>query len=228
MGSAILIKNPNNEKLRLIIDSSSFTDNHATTGAVATSPKVIALIEECIFINNTGENTVDPGVNIYTLANLTVAGENVTAEVKDNKFTYNAGVLNHGKHTAVLNNIVDMNNNTYLMDSISITFKVNRIGIELNVSVDNITYGETLKVVETLPSTASGRISYQLNGKEYTKDELESLKLGAGKYTLVATYNNEDYAPSSSTINFEVYKANPTIKYLNLEPTQSKSLHRNV
>ncbi len=266
LGSAILIKNPNNEKLTLIIDSSTFTNNHATTGAVATSPKVIALIEECIFINNTGENrhvysngftvahdtvfevsdanlkastvsygndsiikgTANPGVNIYTLANLTVAGENVTAEVKDNKFTYNAGVLNHGKHTAVLNNIVDMNNNTYLMDSISVTFKVNRVGIELNVSVDNITYGETLKVVETLPSTASGRISYQLNGKEYTKDELESLKLDAGKYTLVATYNNDDYAPSSSTINFEVYKANPTISVEDVEVEDNGTVIVNI
>ena len=266
LGSAILIKNPNNEKLTLLIDSSSFTDNHATTGAVATSPKVIALIEECIFINNTGENrhvysngftvahdtvfeitnanlkastvsygndsiikgTADPGVNIYTLANLTVDGENVTAEIKNNAFTYNAGVLNHGKHTAVLNNIVDMNNNTYLMDSISITFKVNRIGIELNVSVDNITYGETLKVVETLPSTASGRISYQLNGKEYTKDELESLKLDAGKYTLVATYNNDDYAPSSSTVNFEVYKANPTISVEDVEVEDNGTVIVNI
>ena len=266
LGSAILIKNPNNEKLTLIIDSSSFTDNHATTGAVATSPKVIALIEECIFMNNTGENrhvysngftvahdtvfeitnanlkastvsygndsiikgTADPGVNIYTLANLTVDGENVTAEIKNNAFTYNAGVLNHGKHTAVLNNIVDMNNNTYLMDSISVTFKVNRIGIELNVSVDNITYGETLKVVETLPSTASGRISYQLNGKEYTKDELESLKLDAGKYTLVATYNNDDYAPSSSTINFEVYKANPTISVEDVEVEDNGTVIVNI
>ena len=266
LGSAILIKNPNNEKLTLLIDSSSFTDNHATTGAVATSPKVIALIEECIFINNTGENrhvysngftvahdtvfevsdanlkastvsygnnsiikgTANPGVNIYTLANLTIDGENVTAENKNNAFTYNAGVLNHGKHTAVLNNIVDMNNNTYLMDSISITFKVNRIGIELNVSVDNITYGETLKVVETLPSTASGRISYQLNGKEYTKDELESLKLDAGKYTLVATYNNEDYAPSSSTVNFEVYKANPTISVEDVEVEDNGTVIVNI
>ncbi len=266
LGSAILIKNPNNEKLTLLIDSSSFTDNHATTGAVATSPKVIALIEECIFINNTGENrhvysngftvahdtvfevsdanlkastvsygnnsiikgTVDPGVNIYTLANLTVDGENVTAEIKNNAFTYNAGVLNHGKHTAVLNNIVDMNNNAYLMDSISVTFKVNHIGIELNVSVDNITYGETLKVVETLPSTASGRISYQLNGKGYTKDELESLKLDAGKYTLVATYNNDDYAPSSSTVNFEVYKANPTISVEDVEVEDNGTVIVNI
>ena len=266
LGSAILIKNPNNEKLTLFIDSSSFTDNHATTGAVATSPKVIALIEECIFINNTGESrhiysngftvahdtvfevsdanlkastvsygndsiikgAADPGVNIYTLANLTVDGENVTAEIKNNAFTYNAGVLNHGKHTAVLNNIVDMNNNTYLMDSISVTFKVNRIGIELNVSVDNITYGETLKVVETLPSTASGRISYQLNGKGYTKDELESLKLDAGKYALVATYNNEDYAPSSSTVNFEVYKANPTISVEDVEVEDNGTVIVNI
>ena len=35
--------------------------------------------------------------------------------------------------------------------------------------------------------------------------------LDAGKYTLVAIYNHEDYSFASSTVNFEVYKANPTI-----------------
>ena len=266
LGSAILIKNPNNKKLSLVIDDSYFANNHATTGAIVTSPKVTAFLDECIFLNNTGENrhiysngftvahdtlfdvkdvkinalsvpygnnsiikgSADIGVNIYALANLTVAGENVNAEIKNNKFTYNAGVLNYGKYTAVLNNIVDMNENTYIMDSATVTFKVNRVGIQLNVSVDNITYGENLKVVETLPSTALGTISYQLNGKEYTKAELESLKLDAGKYTLVASYNNEDFAPSSTVINFEVYKANPTISVADVEVDYNGTIIVNI
>ena len=266
LGSAILIKNPYDKKLTLLVDSSLFTDNHATTGAVATSPRVTALFDECIFANNTGENrniysngftvahdttfdvndaklsalsvsygndsiikcTVDVGANIYSAANLTVAGKNVIVEVKNNKFTYNAGVLNPGKYTAVLNNIVDMNNNTYVMDSISVNFKVNRVGIEFNVSVENITYGETLKVVETLPSTAAGTISYQFNGKYYTKDELESLKLDAGKYVLIASYNHEDFAPSSSVINFEVYKANPTISVRDVEVEDNGAVIVNI
>jgi len=266
LGSAILIKNPYNKKLSLIVDGSNFVNNHATTGAIVTSPKVTAFLDECIFLNNTGENrhiysngftvahdtlfdvkdvkinalsvpygnnsiikgSADIGVNIYALANLTVAGENVNAEIKNNKFTYNAGVLNYGKYTAVLNNIVDMNENTYMMDSATVTFKVNRVGIQLNVSVDNITYGENLKVVETLPSTALGTISYQLNGKEYTKAELESLKLDAGKYTLVASYNNEDFAPSSTVINFEVYKANPTISVADVEVEYNGTIIVNI
>ena len=266
LGSAILIKNPYDKKLTLLVDSSLFTDNHATTGAVATSPRVTALFDECIFANNTGENrniysngftvahdtvfdvnnaklsalsvaygnesiikgTVDVGANIYSAANLTVDGENVIVEVENNKFTYNAGVLNPGKYTAVLNNIVDMNNNTYVMDSISVNFKVNRVGIEFNVSVENITYGETLKVVETLPSTAAGTISYQFNGKYYTKDELESLKLDAGKYVLIASYNHEDFAPSSSVINFEVYKANPTISVRDVEVEDNGTVIVNI
>ena len=114
------------------------------------------------------------------------------------------------------------------MDGITEIFRVNRNSMEFNVSVDNITYGETLKVVEISPSTASGRISYQLNGKGYTKDELESLKLDAGKYTLVATYNNEDYAPSSSTINFEVYKANPIISVADVEIEYGNTIIVNI
>ena len=266
VGSVILIKNPYDKKLTLIMDSSAFTNNNATTGAVVTSPKVTALIDECVFANNTGQNrhiysngftvvhdsifdvkdaklnapsvqygesstitgTADIGTNTYAAANLTVAGVNSIAEIKNNAFTYNAGMLGSGKYNAVLNSIVDNNNNTYLMDSITEIFRVHRGSIEFNVSVDNITYGETLKVVESLPSTATGTIDYQLNGNYYTKDEIESLKLDAGKYTLVAIYDHEDFALSSTTVNFEVYKANPTIFVPNVDVKYNDSIVLNI
>ena len=265
-GSAILIKNPNDKKLTLFIDSSAFTNNHAVTGAIATSPKVTAFIDECVFANNTGENrniysngftvvhdsvldvrdaklnvpsvqygensiingSADFGTNIYATANLTVAGENVIVDIKNNEFTYDAGMLNHGKYSTVLNSIADNNNNTYIMDSITEIFRVNRESIEINVSVDNITYGETLKVVESLPSTATGTIDYQLNGKYYTKDEIESLKLDAGKYTLVAIYDHDDFAFTSTTVDFEVYKANPTISVPNVDVKYNDSIVLNI
>ncbi|WP_407380671.1 hypothetical protein [Methanobrevibacter sp.] len=266
VGSAILIKNPYDKKLTLFIDSSAFTNNHAVTGAIATSPKVTTFIDECVFANNTGQNrniysngftvvhdsvldvkdaklnapsvqygesstitgTADVGTNIYAAANLTVAGDNNIVEIKNNSFTYNAGVLDHGKYSAVLNSIADNNNNTYIMDSITEIFRVNRETIDINVSVDNITYGETLKVVESLPSTATGAIDYQLNGKYYTKDEIESLILDAGKYTLVAIYDHEDFAYTSITVDFEVYKANPTISVPNVEVEYNDSIVLNI
>ncbi|MDO5860279.1 Ig-like domain repeat protein, partial [Methanobrevibacter sp.] len=262
VGSAILIKNPNDKKLSLFIDSSAFINNTATNGAIATSPKVTAFIDECLFANNTGENrniysngftvahdsifdvkdtklnapsvqygesstitgTADVGTNLYAAANLTVAGVNSIVEIKNNAFAYNAGTLAHGKYYAVLNSIVDNNNNTYLMDSISEIFRVTRGSMEFNVSVVNITYGETLKVVESLPSTATGTIDYQLNGNYYTKDEIESLKLDAGKYTLVAIYDHEDFALSSTIVNFEVYKANPTISVPDVDVKYNDSI----
>ena len=249
LGSVILIKNPQDKKLFLSIDSSGFIDNHATNGAIATSPKVTTFIDECLFANNTGENrhiysngftivhdsifevrdaklnalsvqygesstingTVDIGTNIYATANLTIANENTFVEIKNNTFSYKTGILDRGKYSATLNGVVDANGNTYLMESITEIFRVNAAGFDLNVSVDNITYGETLTVVENLPQTVTGTVDYQLNGRYYTKEEIESLILDAGKYTLVAIYNHEDYSFASSTVNFEVYKANPTI-----------------
>ena len=266
VGSAILIKNPYNKKLNLLIDGTAFTNNNAATGTIATSPKVTTFVDECVFANNTGENrhiynngfavvhdsifdvkdaklnaptvqygessiisgTADIGTNVYAAANLTVAGSNVIAEIKNNAFSYNAGILDHGKYYAVLNSIVDNNNNTYLMDSITEIFRVNNRGFELNVSVDNITYGETLNIVEKLPSNATGAIDYQLNGKYYTKDEIESLKLDAGKYTLVAIYNHEDFAFTSTTVNFEVYKANPTISVADVEVAYNETIILNI
>ena len=266
LGSVILIKNPYNKKLNLVIDSSNFINNNAATGAIATSSRVTTLIDECIFANNTGENrhihsngftvvhdstfevkdaklnalsvqygessiingTADIGTNIYAAANLTVAGENILGEIKNNTFSYKTGILDHGKYYAVLNSIVDNSNNTYLMDSITEIFRVYNVGFELNVSVDNITYGETLKVVEILPSTATGTVGYQLNGKSYTKDEVESLKLDAGKYVLVAFYDHDDFAFTSTTVNFEVYKANPTISVADVEVEYNNTIIVNI
>ena len=180
-----------------------------------------------------GENAViggiaDIGTNLNTAANLTVAGENVMIDIKNNTFSYKTNILDHGRYYAVLNSIVDSNNNTYLMDSITEIFRVNRNPIELNVSVDNITYGETLKVVERLPSNAMGTLAYQLNGKYYTKDEIEALKLDAGKYSLVAFYDYDDFAFSSTVVNFEVYKANPTISVADVEVGYGDTIILNI
>lgn len=266
MGSVILMKNPNNEKLRLFIDSSLIMNNEATIGAIATSPKVTAFIDGCVLANNTGEyrniysngftvahdtifdvknvelkalnvkygessiisGTADIGANIYAAANLTVAGENVTVEIKDNAFTYNTDILNPGKYHAVLNGIVDYNENAYHMDSITKMFKVNSASFDLNVSVDNITYGETIKVTETLPANAIGTITYQLNGVYYTKEELESLKLDAGKYSLVAFYNGDAFESTYSIIDFEVKKANPTISVADVEVGSDENITVNI
>ena len=266
VGSAILIKNPYNKKFTLIIDGSNFINNHATTGAIATSPKITTLIDECVFTNNTGENrhiysngftvvhdsvfdvkdaklnalsvqygensiisgTADIGTNLYAAANLTVADENVIVEINNNSFSYKTGILSHGKYYAVLNNIADINNNTYVMDSINTIFRVNNVALDFSVSVDNITYGETLKVIERLPQNATGTLMYQLNGKYYTKEEIEALKVDAGKYTLVAVYDHEDFAFSSSTVDFEVYKANPTISVADVEVGYGNTIIVNI
>ena len=266
VGSVILVKNPYNEKLRLFIESSVFANNSATRGAIATSPKVTAFLDECVFADNTGEyrniysngftvahdtafdvkdvelkalnveygessiisGTADIGANIYAAVNLTVAGENVIVEIKDNAFTYNTGILNNGKYHAVLNGIVDYNNNTYVMDSITKIFRVNKATIDLNVSVDNITYGETVKVTETLPANVNGTIGYYLNGVYYTKEELESLKLDVGKYTLVAYYTHEDYEPAYSLVDFEVNKANAIISVEDVEVEAGESIIVNI
>ena len=170
----------------------------------------------------------DIGTNIYAAANLTISGENLIADISNNTFTYKTGILNHGKYYAVLNKIADANNNTYLMDSITAIFRVNRIHIEFNVSVENITYGETLKVVEKLPSYAMGTIGYQFNGGYYTKEEIESMILDAGNYTLAAFYDYDDFAFSSTVVNFEVYKANPTISVADVEVGYGETIVLNI
>ncbi len=54
------------------------------------------------------------------------------------------------------------------------------------------------------------------------------MKLDAGNYTLVVSYNNENYVPSTSIINFVVNKANPTISVEDVEVEDNGTVVVNI
>ena len=71
------------------------------------------------------------------------------------------------------------------------------------------------QVAKLIKEGKTGKISgfKSKSGKEFEA----ALKLNAGKYTLVAFYDHDDFAFTSTTVNFEVYKANPTISVPDVE-----------
>jgi hypothetical protein len=140
--------------------------------------------------NETIEGTIDIGVNFKFAVNFAIDSKIYSVNVTDNKFTVNAGILKGGDYNAVLT-AEDDNSNTFVFDKITKIFTVDRIDPGLSVSIADITEGENLTVNVTINKTASGRVTYELNGKVYSKDDLENLTMKHGNYMIVAMYRGD-------------------------------------
>ncbi|WP_407379562.1 Ig-like domain repeat protein [Methanobrevibacter sp.] len=161
--------------------------------------------------NETIEGTIDIGTNLIFTVNLDINSNSYSVNVTDNKFTYNAGILNGGDYTVVLNP-KDANSNTFVFDKITKVFTVSRIDPGLSVSIDDITQGEKLNVTSTIAKNAKGNVVYELNGNVYSKAQLENLTLNPGNYLVTAVYRGDkNYIPASEMVNVKVNKVAPNI-----------------
>ncbi|MEE1129584.1 MAG: Ig-like domain-containing protein [Methanobrevibacter sp.] len=97
------------------------------------------------------------------------------------------------------------------------SFEIESVPSSVSVKVDNITYGDKAVVEVTVPSDATGNVTIKIGDKEYTvpvsggKGVLVVPDLGAGNYTVEATYNGDDkYDSSSNSTELEVVKEKVT------------------
>ena len=157
------------------------------------------------------EGTIDTGTNCKFTVYLDINGKSYPVNVTGDEFTCNAGILNGGDYTVTLN-AKDNNSNTFVFDKVTKIFTVSRVDSGLNVSIDDITRGEKLKVNSTIAKNAKGNVVYELNGKVYSKDQLENLTLNSGNYLVTAIYRGDkNYLPVSEMVNVKVNKVAPNI-----------------
>ena len=104
------------------------------------------------------------------------------------------------------------------------TFTVGKTNATLSIDVDNVTYGNDVTIVVTVPEGVTGNITLKLNdtdGRSITLP-IEGGKvtwtvegLAAGNYTVNATYNgNDDYNIKTESAKFEVRKADPELDFI--------------
>ena len=112
--------------------------------------------------------------------------------------------------------------NHYVAAENSIVFKVDKVLANLNIHVEDITFGENGLVIITLPSDIDGSIvTVNVNGKVYPVDiengfgKLPLHELDAGDYTISAVFaGNDKYLPGVSNALLTVSKADPALNVL--------------
>ena len=112
--------------------------------------------------------------------------------------------------------------NHYVAAENSTVFKVDKVLANLNIHVEDITFGENGLVVITLPSDIDGSIvTVNVKGKVYPVDikngfgKLPLRELDAGDYTISAAFaGNDKYLPGVSNALLTVSKADPALNVL--------------
>ena len=112
--------------------------------------------------------------------------------------------------------------NHYVAAKNSTVFKVDKVLANLNIHVEDITFGENGLVIITLPSDIDGSIvTVNVNGKVYPVDiengfgKLPLRELDAGDYIISAVFaGNDKYLPGVSNALLTVSKADPALNVL--------------
>ena len=126
---------------------------------------------------------------------LTIAGYTSTITVKDSFAYYEHTTLDAGRYEATVFFRGDKNYNPAFNNT---TFTVYPVGtsFELEISSDEIVYGETATVTHTLSEGATGTIKYYLNdgtflGELDVGDNLTLPVLDAGNYMIIGNYSGD-------------------------------------
>ncbi|ALT67920.1 adhesin-like protein [Methanobrevibacter millerae] len=143
--------------------------------------------------------TVTITVNGKTETIDVVAGEPVELSVSD---------LESGNYDV---DVTYSGNGKYNANSTTATITVDKNALDIKVDVSNIDAGEKASISVTVPSDVTGTVVVSVNGKNYKltpSNGVASVKvanLGAGEYTVVASYAGDDkYAAGSDNASFKV------------------------
>ncbi|MCQ2972480.1 MAG: Ig-like domain-containing protein [archaeon] len=134
--------------------------------------------------------------------------------------------LNGGKYTLTASYKGDNNFNG--SKGIFFIFNVGKINPPISISLQNVSYGQEVKIIANLPSDATGTLTYQLN------DRLtETLSVGEywtisnlvpENYIVTAKYNGDcNYNNISNSASFKVHKLDPKIN-ITIETISNKAI----
>ena len=152
----------------------------------------------------TGNVTVDDGKNKYVV------------EVVNGTAVINLNDTTPGKHDVTVEYSGD---GDYSSNKTTISVDIPKYSTPISVDVSNIKVGETEVVTVTLPKGATGTVTIEINGKEYTakvKDGIATFSvtgLAFGDKTVAVKYAGDDYYMDNyTTAQFTVSKVSSTVK----------------
>ncbi|MDD6257391.1 MAG: beta strand repeat-containing protein [Methanobrevibacter boviskoreani] len=151
-------------------------------------------------INDDNGNQIIAGDYNYTVNGATSAPD----DIYFNKSYIAPMELGSYPIDVVYGNGTDINYNYGVIDVVS-------------YSVDNVSYGEDVKVIVQVPENATGTVSAEINGEAYTgnvENDISNIVikgLNASNYTAHLIYNTPGYDPKNVYLNFTVSMINSTV-----------------
>ena len=144
---------------------------------------------------------------------ITVNGEDYTATIENGVATVTVSDLKAGDYTVAVKYVGD---NNYNGATGSAEFSVSKITPDMDVTVNNIVFGEDLTVNAVLPADATGEVVITVNGEDYTaaiNNGVASVTvsdLKAGDYTVAVKYaGDNNYNGATGSAEFSVLKITP-------------------
>ena len=149
---------------------------------------------------------------------ITVNGEDYTAAIENGVASVTVSDLKAGDYTVTVKYTGD---NNYNEATGSAEFSVLKITPEMDVTVEDIVFGEDLIVNAVLPVDATGEVVITVNGVDYhvaIENGVASVTvsgLEAGDYTVAVKYAGDDnYNAAEVTKGVNVAKANPALNVI--------------
>ena len=168
-------------------------------------------------ITDEGDGTVKVVLPDDATGNVTikVGNDTYTAEVINGTAIVNLTNTTPGTHEI---EVVYSGDDKYASQKENSTVTVPKYNTPISVDVDDISAGDTAVITVTVPDDATGEVTIEINGKEYTaeikngKAVFEVSDLAAGDKTVAVKYAGDDnYVGNFTTGNFTVSKVDSTI-----------------
>ena len=149
---------------------------------------------------------------------ITVNGEDYTAAIENGVATVTVSDLKAGDYTVAVKYAGD---NNYNGATGSAEFSVSKITPDMDVTVNNIVFGEDLTVNAVLPADATGEVVITVNGEDYTaviENGVASATvsgINAGYYTVSVKYaGDNNYNAVDVTKGVNVAKADAALNVI--------------
>ena len=201
------------EKYLPAVNTTIFTVSKATTS--------MDVVDE-------GNGTIIVTVPENATGNVTVTVDNVTytSEVVDGKAVITLENTTPGKHDV---KVVYSGDNDYSSNSTNSIVEIPKYATPISVEVEDINVGDVEIVTVTLPEKATGKVTIEINGKEYTTDVengkaiFEVPDLAFGNKTVAVKYSGDDsYNDNYTTGQFVVSKVPSSISAVGKDITVGK------
>lgn len=151
--------------------------------------------------------TVEFDNNITGEVNLILNDINQTVSIADSKAIFTVPDLKVGSYTAYLKYI----KNTHVSDIVSTTFEVKKANPIISTDIGDLVYNDNKTVSVKLPYTATGEVTFTLNGVSQTKQLkdgvifIDLVGLEKGTYNVTISYDGDsNYNHAYLNLSFNV------------------------